>query len=193
MPEAISASLAPQLEGIGRRRSQDMVPASLSIFTRMIDSEIMRTASLVFAMLVPAWCAGPILSPEQIQSAIQEGRKHKTADKYFAKMKGAVKLSDDMNVTFFNDWQALALESAEASRQMRELRADEIHGTGLLHAYLKILTDAAPMFRQGKFLDSHLVLAIGDRVIQPAKVETIKNETMTHVIRHMDVSTGIRF
>src|ERR1019366_1347424 len=178
MPEAISASLAPQLEGIGRRRSQDMVPASLSIFTRMIDSEIMRTASLVFGMLVPAWCAGPILTPEQIQSAIQEGRKYKTADKYFAKMKGTVRLSDDMYVTFFNDWQALALASAEASRQMRELRGDKIHRTGLLHAYLKMLTGTG-LFRQEKFTNSHVVLAIGDRVIQPAKVETIKNEGMT--------------
>src|ERR1022692_1478603 len=79
-----------------------------------------------------AQCAGPVLTPDQIRAAIQEGAKYKTADKFFDKffdkgLKGRqVELSGNTNVTFFNDKQSIALESAGAHQQMRELKADAV-------------------------------------------------------------------
>jgi len=89
------------------------------------------------------------------------------------------------NVTFFNDWQSVALESAAAHQQMRELKADEIQTNGLLHAYLEIHAAETWTFRSGngKFRHSHLVLAIGDRVIQPVGEErVIKDEGSNKVL-----------
>ena len=40
--------------------------------------------------------------------------------------------------TFFNDWQALAAEAAAAHQQLRELRADEVQASGLLHAFVEV-------------------------------------------------------
>ena len=131
--------------------------------------------------------AGPVLTPEQIQAAIQEGRKYKTADKFLDKgLKGKqVELTGNTNVTFFNDWQSVALESAAAHQQMRELKADEIQTNGLLHAYVEIHAAETWTFRSGngKFRHSHLVLAIGDRVIQPVGEErVIKDEGSNKVL-----------
>jgi len=150
-----------------------------------------RATQAVFVMSAligrSAWCAGPTLTPEQIQAAIQEGRRYKTADKFFGKgLKGRqVELTRNTNVMFFNDWQAIALESAAAHQQMRELKADEIQATGLLHAYVEIRAAETWTFRQGntKFLRSHLVLTIGERVIQPEKESrVIKNDSVNQVM-----------
>jgi hypothetical protein len=40
-------------------------------------------AFAVMSFGIPAWCAGPPLTPDQIQAAIMEGSKYKTADKVF--------------------------------------------------------------------------------------------------------------
>jgi hypothetical protein len=149
----------------------------------------MKTVSFVVALAcgVSAWGAGPVLTPEQTQAAIQEGRKYKTADKFFSKgLKGKpVEISGNTNVTFFNDWQAVALESAAAHQQMRELKADEVKTTGVLHAYVEIHAAETWTFRQGngKFRHSHLVLTVGDRVIQPlAEEKVVKDETSNKVL-----------
>jgi|ERR1017187_7150661 hypothetical protein len=134
-----------------------------------------------------AQCAGPVLTPDQIRAAIQEGAKYKTADKFFDKgLKGRqVELSGNTNVTFFNDKQSIALESAGAHQQMRELKADAVQTTGLLHAYVKIHAAETWTFRQGnnKFLRSHLVLTAGDTVIQPVgESKIIKNDSVNQVL-----------
>jgi len=134
-----------------------------------------------------AWGAGPILTPQQAQAAIQEGRKYKTADKFFDKgLKGRpVELTGNTNIMFFNDWQDVALQSATAHQQMRDLKADEIHESGQLHAYVQIRAAETWTFRQGntKFLRSHLVVKIGDRVVQPvAEARIIKNDSVNQVM-----------
>jgi hypothetical protein len=133
-----------------------------------------------------AWGAGPTLTPEQIQAAIQEGRKYKTADKFLEKgFKGKqVGLTGNTTVRFFGDWQAVAIESATAHQQMRELKVDEVQTTGLLHAYVEIHAAETWTFRSGngKFQRSHLVLPIGERVIQPVKETVIKSEGSNKVL-----------
>lgn len=44
----------------------------------------MVRAFAVMSLGVSAWCAGPPLTPQQIQSAINEGAKYRTAEKVFA-------------------------------------------------------------------------------------------------------------
>jgi hypothetical protein len=134
-----------------------------------------------------ARCAGPILTAEQIRAAIQEGTKYKTAEKFYDKgLNGRhIELTGNTNVTFFNDGQYVALESAGAHQQMRELNADAIQATGLLHAYVKIHAAETWTFRQGnnKFLHSHLVLTVGDKVIQPVgETRVIKNDSVNQVL-----------
>src|ERR1035441_3132946 len=108
----------------------------------------MRTAvvqvSFVMTSLLgtSAWCAGPVLTPQQVQAAIQEGSKYKTIDRFLEKgLKGKrVKLASAMAVdgiskyaTFFTDWQAIAAEASGAHQPARELRADDVQASGLLH------------------------------------------------------------
>ena len=83
----------------------------------------MRTAvvQVLFVMAsllgTSAQCAGPVLTPQQVQAAIQEGSKYKTIDQFLERgLKGKrVKLAGAMAkdgiskyATFFNDWQAVA-------------------------------------------------------------------------------------
>jgi hypothetical protein len=151
--------------------------------------EVMQVGVLMSTLIgtTSVWGAGPILTPQQVQAAIQEGLKYKTADKFLAKgLKGMpVELTGNTIVTFFNDRQAVALQSATAHQQMRDLKPDEIQTTGLLHAYVQIRAAETWTFRQGntKFLRSHLVLTIGDRVVQPVKEpEIIKNDSVNQVL-----------
>jgi hypothetical protein len=73
--------------------------------------------------------------------------------------------------TFYNDWPAVAAESAAAHQQMRELKVEEIQTNGLLHAFVEIHGRGA--FPTGKMnrrygqQRAHLVLKIGERIIQP--------------------------
>jgi hypothetical protein len=140
-----------------------------------------------------AWCAGLVLTPQQIQAAIQEGGQYKTVDQYFAKgMSGKplrwgkagrrtggverVQLASNMATdgtskyaTFFNDWHAVAGESAAAHQQMRELKPEDVQSMGLLHAFVEVHARAA---RRAPAIwtdeRAHLVLKIGDRIVQPA-------------------------
>src|ERR1700722_10052410 len=130
---------------------------------------------LVSALLgTPLWCAGPVLTPPQIQAAIQEGSKYKTVDKFLEKgLKGKrVKLASAMAVdgiskyaTFFNDWQAVAAEAAAANQQMRELKGDEGQSTDLLHVFVEVhargAIPASKMNRRYGEKRAHLVLKIG--------------------------------
>lgn len=79
-----------------------------------------------------AWCVGPVLTPDQIQAAIMKGRKYKTADKFFSSgLKGKrVQLTRSVDVMFFNDWQAVALESAGKRQLMGELTSDAVQSKG---------------------------------------------------------------
>jgi hypothetical protein len=68
---------------------------------------------------------------------------------------------------------------------MREMKTAAIRATGLLHAYVKIHAAETWTFRQGnnKFLRSHLVLTIGDKVIQPiGESKVIKNDSVNQVL-----------
>lgn len=141
-------------------------------------------AILLMSTLVgtSAWCAGPTLTPDQIQAAIQEGSKFKTADQFFEKgLKGKrVQLASAMAVdgiskyaTFFNDWQGIAAEAAAANQQMRELKVDGVHSSGLLHALVEVhargIIPTGKMERRYSGERAHLVLKIGERVIQPTE------------------------
>ena len=74
----------------------------------------MAQAVFVMSFLL---AAGPVLTPQQIQAAIQYGSKYTTMDKFFEKgLKGKrVMLARAMAAdgiskyaTFYNDWQAVA-------------------------------------------------------------------------------------
>jgi hypothetical protein len=158
----------------------------------MIYSALMRifvtlkSLSLLLLTATCIWCAGPPLTPDQIHAAIAQGSGYKTADKFFEKgLRGKrVKLASAMAMdgigkyaTFFNDWQAVAIEAAGASQQMRDLKPDEIQSSGLLHAWVEVhARGAIPVgkldrrYREGR---AHLVLKIGDRVVQPVEKDMI--------------------
>jgi len=142
-----------------------------------------------------AWCAGPVLTRQQIQAAIQEGTKYKTVDQYLEKGFNAkplrwnksgrrtaaverVQLASNMATdgtskyaTFFNDWLAVAAESAAAHQQMRELKAEDVQSKGLLHAFVEVHARGASgtgkLDRRYGHERAHLVLKIGDRIVQP--------------------------
>jgi hypothetical protein len=153
----------------------------------------MRAPLLQVLLVMPpllgtsAWCAGPILTPQQIEAAIQEGSKYNTIDKFLEKgLKGKrVQLASAMAMdgiskyaTFFNDWQAVAAESAAAHQQMRELKADDVQANGLLHAFVEVHARGAipvsKMNRRYREQRAHLVLKIGEQVIQPVAKSMIK-------------------
>jgi len=153
----------------------------------------MRTAALqaLFMMAsllgTSAWCAGPVLKPQQIQAAIQEGRKYKTIDQFLEKgLKGRrVKLAGAMAkdgiskyATFFNDWQAVAAEAAAAHQQMRELDVNEVQSNGLLHVFVEVrgggIVGVSRLDRGYQGKRAHLVLKTGERIIQPVDKSMIK-------------------
>jgi hypothetical protein len=80
--------------------------------------------------------------------------------------------------TFFSDWEAVAAESAAAHQQMRELSPDDVESTGLLHAFVEVhahgMIPASKMNRRYGGKRAHLVLKIGDRVVQPVTKSMIK-------------------
>jgi hypothetical protein len=75
--------------------------------------------------------------------------------------------------TFYNDWPAVAAESAAAHQQMRELKADEVQSSGLLHVFVEVHGRGA--FPTGKMNRrygnerAHLVLKVGERILQPVE------------------------
>ena len=91
-------------------------------------------------------------------------------------------------MTLFNDWQDIALASAEAKFEMRELKVEEFHPTGLLHAYVETkltagrvhwrdIADAYAFLRR-----SNLVIMIEDNAIQPVAGRTVSNQGSTVVL-----------
>jgi hypothetical protein len=73
--------------------------------------------------------------------------------------------------TFFNDWHAVAAESAAAHQQMRELKAEDVQSKGFLHAFVEVHARGASgtgkLDRRYGHERAHLVLKVGDRIVQP--------------------------
>jgi hypothetical protein len=129
------------------------------------------------------------LTPPQIQAAIQEGGKYKTIDKFLEKgLRGKrVKLASAMAVdgiskyaTFYSDWQAVAAEAAAANQQMRGLKPEQIESNGMLHAFVEIHARGAiptsKLNRRYREQRAHLVLKIGEKVIQPVEKNMIRKD-----------------
>lgn len=144
-----------------------------------------------------AVCSGPALTPEQIQSAIQEGNKYKAPDKFFEKgLQGKrIKIAGTMAkdglskyATFFNDWYAVAAEAAAANQQMRELKVEDVQSNGLLHALVEVrgggVVGVSRLDRRYQGKRAHLVLKVGDRIIQPVDKSMIRqsNETASTLL-----------
>jgi hypothetical protein len=150
--------------------------------------KILTSFILIGSLALKVACAaGPTLTSAQIQTAIQEGSKYKTIDKFFDKgLRGKrVQLASSMAVdgiskyvTFYNDWQAVAAESAAANQQMRELKPAEIESRGLLHAFVEIHArgqlPVSKLNRRYREQRAHMVLKIGDKVIQPLEKDMVK-------------------
>jgi hypothetical protein len=146
-----------------------------------ICAKAMRVAFVMFGLFAtPAWCAGPVLTPGQIQAAIQKGNQYKSADQFLEKgLKGKrIKIAGAMArdgiskyATFFNDWQFVAVESAAAHQQMRELTAEEVRSKGLLHVFVEVrgggVVGVSRIDRRYQGGRAHLVLKAGDRILQP--------------------------
>src|ERR1035441_7615472 len=117
-----------------------------------MERSIMRVPLSRFLFVAPCllatagWSAGPVLTPKQIQAAIQEGSKYKTADQFFKKglkhnprvVLGANGYTLGRYAVFFDDWQAIAAESAAAHQYMRELKAEEVRSNGFLYAFVVV-------------------------------------------------------
>lgn len=153
--------------------------------TPLRATHIIVVISTIFGVLARA--AGPVLTPEQIQAAIQKGSQYKTVDKFLdnGPKRKRIKLASAMAVdgiskyvTFFNDWQAVAAEAAAARQQMRELHVDDVQSTGLLHAYVEVHARGAiptgKLNRRYGDQRAHLVLKLGERVIQPVEKKMIR-------------------
>ena len=145
-------------------------------------------APLLLSILVgTAWCAGPVLTPEQVRMAVLQGSTYKTADQFFEKGLKArrVKLAGVMAkdgitkyATFFNDWGAVTAEAAAANQQMRQLNPADFRSMGLLHAFVEIhgrgVSGVGKLDRRYGRDRAHLVLQLGDgRIVQPVEKSMI--------------------
>jgi hypothetical protein len=141
----------------------------------------------------PAQCSGPVLTPEQIRTAIQEGGEYNTVDEYLAKgLKGRrVKLAGKMAkdgihkiAIFYNDWYAVAIESVAAKQSGRELRIADVDSRGLLHAFVEVqakgILPIGKMDRRYGRQRANLLLKIGDRILQPTPNSKLKRSLETH-------------
>lgn len=137
----------------------------------------------------PADVKAPKLTTAQIQAAIQKGREYKSPDKFFNKglLGRRVEPARYTTVTFFNDWQAIALASATATFEMRELKVDDVHATGLLHAYVqtKLTIPIGAVHWSGigdtdaSLRHSNLVLFIEGKAVQPVGRRIVSNQGAT--------------
>jgi hypothetical protein len=162
---------------------------------------VFAVISVAISVGVSARCAGPQLTSEQIQTAIKEGKRYKTADKVLACLDPEyastpnsqwehrcdglpagkrIKLEGTMArayiseyATFFNDWQAVVAQSAAANQQMRGLKPADVESKGLLHVLVEVrgrgAWEAGRLDRRYGSSRAHLVLKIGDRIVQPAE------------------------
>ena len=147
-------------------------------FDAFIDSAVMIAPPIAAAQ--PAIAARPSLNEAQIKQAIAYGARFKTEDEFFKSgIKGVrIKLASAMAMdgiskyaTFFDDWNVIAAKSAAANQQMRELNPIGIQSKGLLHVIVEIhargtIGNGKLSRRYGKER-AHLVLKIGERVVQP--------------------------
>jgi hypothetical protein len=130
---------------------------------------------------------GQSLTTEQVAAAIAYGAHYKTKDKFLEKgLRGVrVKLASAMAVdgiskfaTFFNDWNYIAAEAAGANQQLREVKPEDFHPEGLLHAFVEVHARGAipasklnRRYLQGR---AHLVIRVDDRTIQPVTKSMLK-------------------
>jgi hypothetical protein len=177
--------------------------AVLALGGAVMQTTIVR-AFAVMSFGISAWCAGPPLTPAQMQAAIREGSRYKTADKVFDCL-DLKRASCDSNLagrrvqiesswaapphsrwkifasdgiskdaTFFSDWQAVVAQAAAANQQMREFKPEDVDSKGLLHVFVEMQARGGTVEELVRYNErSHLVLKIGDRVVQPA--EKVKN------------------
>jgi hypothetical protein len=87
------------------------------------------------------------------------------------------------HVKFFTDWVNIAATAVVANRQLRELSAAEIERiprTGLLIAIVELhARGSLPVLKLEKRFtegNTHLVLKIGDKLIQPQEAFTLSDE-----------------
>lgn len=152
--------------------------------TRIVNVSIL---SIFVFLSATGWCAGPTLSPNQIQAAIEEGGKYKSVDQFLSKgLRGnREKLAGAMSrdgiskyVTFYNDFEAVIGEAAAAHQQMRDLKPDDVQSSGLLHAFVEVqgggIVGVSRLERGYQGGRAHLVLKIGDRVIQPVEKSMLR-------------------
>ena len=150
-------------------------------------------ALLASILEVPVWCAGPPLTPQQIQDAIAEGKQYKTAETLLACLDHEYSSSPHVQwnhlcngvlpgkriklkwlsqyAMFFNDFVAVAAQSAAANQQMRELRPTEVESHGLLHVLVTAHGRGRKVAKRNKrqygISQPHLVLKIGEHIVQP--------------------------
>jgi len=133
------------------------------------------------------------LTASQVQSAIQKGQEYKSPDKFLSKglLGRRVEIGRYTTVTFFNDWQDIALASAEARFEMRELKVVDTHPVGLLHAYVEVQLNTngftAWNLRDAENADAHshrsnLVITISGNAIQPVARRVVANKGHTVVM-----------
>ncbi len=122
------------------------------------------------------------LTIDQIREAIRYGEGFKSRADYLQHgMKGVrVKLASAMAMdgiskyaTFYGDWDAVAASAADAKREMRTVRPEEITSTGLIYALVEVHgRGAIPTSKlDRRYLNghAHLVLRAGDKKIQPVE------------------------
>lgn len=154
------------------------------------------------ALTQSTYAAGPVLSQAQIESAIAEGQRYKTVDKFLEHgLKGnRVKIDGAMArdgiskyCTFFNDWYAAAAESAAANQQMRTIKPEDIQSNGLLHAFVEVNArgDAPISKLNRRYRDqrAHLVLKIGERIIQPTEKIMVKQSDPSPAMTWLGLGT----
>lgn len=141
----------------------------------------------VCTLLATSIAAGQSLTTEQVAAAIAYGAHYKTKDKFLEKgLRGVrVKLASAMALdgiskfaTFFNDWNYIAAEAAGANQQLREVKPEDFHPEGLLHAFVGVhargAIPASKLNRRYLQERAHLVIQVGDKTIQPVAKSMLK-------------------
>ncbi|HEV2202810.1 MAG TPA: hypothetical protein VGR73_23580 [Bryobacteraceae bacterium] len=142
---------------------------------------------LVCALLAISLATGQSLTTEQAAAAIERGKQYKTKDKFLEKgLRGVrVKLASalargdtSIYVTFFNDWNYIAAEAAAANQQLKEVKPEDFHPEGLLHAFVEVhaIDSGAASRLNRRYLGdrAHLVIRAEDRTIQPVTKSMLK-------------------
>lgn len=123
----------------------------------------------------------PALTETQIQAAIEKGSQYLGGDNFFRKGLKGRKLwtTRYTDITFFDDWQKVAMDAANARFQMRELKPDQVRTTGLLHAYVDtrvtLFFSWTDLAATDAFLRrANLVLIIHGTGVQPVERRVVK-------------------